>query len=134
MLGEFQKNVIYIATTILVILLVIITILIYKSLQNANFPAISNVCPDYWDLSGDICIPNIYQNISNSGPKCTWNDCSNIDISVFNQLDENSALCAKKHITQVCNLSWDGVSNSNIDCKLYNYNDDICPNNSTKFP
>tara|TARA_Y100000768_G_scaffold384038_1_gene367300 strand:+ start:124 stop:522 length:399 start_codon:yes stop_codon:yes gene_type:complete len=132
MLGEFQKNVIYIATTILVILLVIITILIYKSLQNANFPAISNVCPDYWDLSGDICIPNIYQNVSNSG-NCGWNDCSNIDISVFNQLDENSALCAKKHITQVCNLSWDGVSNSNIDCKLYNYNDNICPNNSN-FP
>ena len=131
MLGEFQKNVIYIATTILVILLVIITILIYKSLQNANFPTISNVCPDYWDLSGNICKSNIYQNISATGNNnCTWNDCSNIDVSIFNQLDENSALCAKKHISKQCNLSWDGISNNNIDCKLYPYNNSACNTDS----
>ena len=131
MLGEFQKNVIYIATTILVILLVIITILIYKSLQNANFPTISNVCPDYWDLCGNFCKPNIYQNIS-ANANCEWKDCSNIDISKINELDENSALCAKKFISKQCDITWDGVSNNNMDCTLYNFNN-YCPSNP-RFP
>jgi len=118
MLGEFQKNVIYIATIILIIMLTIITYLIYKSIQKSSFPSISSVCPDYWDLCGNnVCKSNIYQNLP---PSNKYNDCSGIYINTWEDYDETSKLCAKYKKAKECEISWDGISNSNIDCTLYN--------------
>ena len=47
---SFQKTCLFVATIVLIISLIIVGYIIQWSLSNQEFPAIKNLCPDYWDV------------------------------------------------------------------------------------
>ena len=103
---------------LLIIILTIIGIMSYKSNKNQAFPPANNVCPDYWDSSGNICIvPTVNLgnlNINSNIPGLSSNNGSNmIDFTDSGCNDGGSSLCNLKSWTNQHNILWDGVSNNN---------------------
>jgi hypothetical protein len=68
----FQKNVIIVATIVLIICLFFVLSILKNSLENATWPPIKSSCPDYWDASlnpsgnGERCINNSNVNTCNN--------------------------------------------------------------------
>lgn len=98
---------------------VFIFILIYKNGGiNIIYPPVSNVCPDYWSNSNNLCL--IPDNI-NTG---FLNDISLSSIPGYDSLHNGinfrdplwsstatTSFCAKKKWANMNNIYWDGITN-----------------------
>lgn len=99
----FQKTVTTVAIVILILALCFIGIALYRAKYKATFPpAIAN-CPDYWDVSGNLCLNSM--NLGNS--KC------NVPMDfTAPSWSGNTSLCQKQKWAKTCNLTWDGISDN----------------------
>jgi hypothetical protein len=99
----FQKSVATVAIVILIITLCFIGIALYNQAKNANYPpAIAN-CPDYWDVSGNMCVNSM----------ALGNDTCHRPMNFTTpQWNNSSAMCRKYTWAQSCNLTWDGISDN----------------------
>jgi hypothetical protein len=106
---NFQKGTLIIASIILVITLSFVAISFGNIKNDSKYPPVVSDCPDYWisksDTTENICV-NPHKNLGNS-------DCSKtVDFSQVRWLGEIGA-CNKRTWAKSCNLTWDGVTNSN---------------------
>jgi hypothetical protein len=105
---NFQKILLFIATIILIICLVVIGIALKKT--STAWPPVIPQCPDYWTLEGS---GNNIQctNVHNLGT------CPAPDGQKFLTLNPNdsqyqgvSGSCNKYNYATKCGLSWDGIT------------------------
>ena len=54
---NFQILVLIAATVILIMSLIIIGYMMNRNQRNQPWPPIVGKCPDYWDISGNMCFP-----------------------------------------------------------------------------
>jgi hypothetical protein len=115
MLSEFNKIVLFIASIILIISLIVIGYSLKLAMSQDKFPAIISDCPDYWDISlNNNCINNL--NINGNASL----DCSMISLEDFtsNGLTDYSVICEKKKWAKGCNITWSGVTNNIKACEI----------------
>ena len=99
----FQKSVATVAIVILIITLCFIGIALYRQSNNSDYPPVIANCPDYWDVSGNMCINSMsLGNAKCSGP---------MDFTTP-QWNNTSAMCRKYQWAKGCNLTWDGISDN----------------------
>lgn len=139
----FQKNVIIVATIILIICLFFVLLILKNSLENAVWPPIKSSCPDYWDASlnpagnAERCINNSNVNTcsrnypanldptsSQFGPGyCSGSTADpGLNPTVFTTLARGSRRaddlnCAKYRWAKSESITWDGITNNKNICK-----------------
>lgn len=143
----FQKNVIIVATVILIICLFFVLLILKNSLENAVWPPIKSSCPDYWDASlnpagnEERCINNSNVNTcsnnypANTGPAYQarsdvgsdgWCSGSTADPGLnpanFTTIARGSTRpddlnCAKYKWAKHESITWDGITNNKNICK-----------------
>jgi len=107
----FQKTVLFVATVILLVVLVVVGFALYRSKTSGDFPPVLGDCPDYWiaktDGSNNLCL-----NVKNLGRT----ECPKS--MNFNQSPwlGDSGLCNKSKWAKACDLTWDGITNDNTIC------------------
>lgn len=109
---NFQKIVLIIASLLLIISLIIIASIFYKSTYGSTeWPPNVGVCPDYWvDLSGNgsECFNSKYLGTCDQyKPTSESNNTMNFDTSPYNGTD---GTCEKYKWAKGCNLTWDGIT------------------------
>jgi hypothetical protein len=110
---EFQGFIANIALLVLVLTLVIIAVILYRS---KNKFVAGNVvigeCPDYWtmNLEGNV---NYCNNVKNLG-KTTCSRKMNFTIPPWSS---NDGVCKKYNWAKQCDLTWDGITNNPNACK-----------------
>ena len=102
-MAAFQKTVLTVATVILIIYLCFIGIILYRQKNNYTYPPVIANCPDYWDISGNLC-----RNSLNLG-KST---CSNTMDFTTAQWSGSNNLSKKYKWAKTCNLTWDGITDN----------------------
>jgi hypothetical protein len=98
---NFQKVVLIIAIILLIISLVIIGFMLKSALVNRPWPPSISQCPDYWDISGNLCKPN---KINIGTPVIS----TPIDFTTANYKTN----CLKQKWASASNVTWDGLTDS----------------------
>lgn len=99
----FQSTVMTVAIIFLIVSLCFIGLALYNQKYKSEFPPVIPNCPDYWDMSGNMCNP--HPKVGNQSAACTV------------PMDFNSGAwaaggkCAKYKWAKECNLTWDGITN-----------------------
>ena len=110
-MAVFQKTVVTVASTILIISLCLIGITLYRQKYTSNYPPVIANCPDYWtDTSGNNgsrCINE--QNIGNMA-------CTRAPDFTTAMYAGTEGSCEKLKWATTCNLSWDGITNNPDKC------------------
>ena len=101
----FQQTVATIAIIILILSLCFIGIALYRQKYNSDYPPVIPNCPDYWDMSGNICINT--KSLGNDNDGCR----GEVDFSGARWAGQ-SGLCGKHEWAKSCNLTWDGISDN----------------------
>ena len=104
---NFQKNIIFIASILLILSLSFIGYLLYMNKSNKKYPPVIPDCPDYWtsDASLNQTCYNNYNLGNCSGPV-------NFDVDKYKGDNGN---CEKAKWANTCNVTWSGItSNPNI--------------------
>jgi len=104
-MATFQTVVLSTATVILIIALCFIGLSLYRQKYNSTYPPVMPNCPDYWDMSGNLCINKKTPPLGN--PACP----KQMDFST-GQWKGQDGLCNKYKWAQQCNLVWDGISDN----------------------
>jgi hypothetical protein len=113
MTSTFQETTVTIALILLVICLIIIGILLYKSTVNAEYPPVASDCPDYWKdmgVSGSSRCVNV-QSLGKDSGACD----GPMDFSK-SRWTGSAGLCNKNKWASGCDLTWDGVTNNDNAC------------------
>lgn len=107
---SFQTTVLFVATVILLVVLVVIGFALYKTKTSGVLPILGD-CPDYWIAKND-GTNNLCLNVKNLGR----NECPKS--MNFNQSPwlGDSGLCNKSKWAKACDLTWDGITNDNTLC------------------
>lgn len=100
----FQSTVLTVAIIILIIALGFIGMALYRQKYNSDYPPVIANCPDYWDMSGNICSP--HPTLGNQSGSCT----ADMDFTTAAWAGVSGA-CAKYKWAKQCNLTWDGITN-----------------------
>lgn len=58
-MDTFQITVLSVASIVLICILIVVGMLMRKQNKSVPFPPVSTDCPDAWDTSGKMCIPNV---------------------------------------------------------------------------
>jgi hypothetical protein len=106
-MATFQKSVTTVSIIILIIALCFIGIALYRQKYNSTYPPVIANCPDYWDVSGNLCVNSM--NLGNTTKNCG----GPMDFTTA-QWNNNSSKCQKYQWAKGCNLTWDGISD-NVD-------------------
>jgi len=115
--------VLIIATILLLISLIIVGIALTKKGMSNTFPEYQTVCPDFWDVSGSICKPNVLgvntpapqkfagnpSSVERAGVTIEKKTIKSIDLTPANW----SGLCEKASWAKTNGIFWDGVANNN---------------------
>lgn len=118
----YYTIVLIIATVLLIIGLIIVGTSLNKKRLANTFPEFSNVCPDFWDMSGSVCYPTKGVNtpppskFSGSAPAVKHSGVFIADdkvTSVDTDTQFWSGVCDKSAWAKMNNVFWDGVSNNN---------------------
>jgi hypothetical protein len=106
---SFQKIVVAILLIILIIFLVIIGVTLYNAkYKDIVYPPKTAQCPDYWTLdSSNNCVNT--KALGNS----TCSTSINLNQTAWNGPNSN---CNKYQWAKACNLTWDGITNVNLEC------------------
>ena len=91
----FQSTLIMVATVVLLLSLIFISISLYNTNSGAKFPPVENKCPDYWSISGPTCID-------------TYDLGSNCNEDIIT----DDTICEKKRKAIQCGLTWNGITNN----------------------
>jgi hypothetical protein len=102
----FQTTVLIIAISILIFTLVVIGYLLKRSYNQQRWPPVLGTCPDYWDVSGNMCIPNT-NGINTGSTGTTAFDYTNSDYQGDN------GICNLYTWATTNNVIWDGVNSGN---------------------
>ena len=94
---NFQKIILLIVIVVLIITLTFIAMRIGKMKKSQPWPPAGSTCPDYWDISGTMCVPGA----DNVGLKGSCN--------VRKEMAGLSA-CGKKAWAEDCGIAWEGVT------------------------
>jgi|AntRauMFilla1563_2_1112583.scaffolds.fasta_scaffold59678_1 hypothetical protein len=111
---NFQRGVLIIATLVLLGVLTFIGMSMYSKASSSVYPPTVASCPDYWEAepnNGDPTNP-ICKNNKNVGSE----NCPTTMNFNTNEYIGDGGFCAKKKWANNCDLSWDGVTNSNRQC------------------
>ena len=132
-MNEFNILVLNIAVIVFIITLVVVSIMLYTSIRNSNFPPFDTQCPTYFrlDASGnypmcrfdDHSFPvdpnhrNPY-NYPNQARVPSVAGCNPVLVSRFYPpgATRDEILCLKSRYAQECGVFWDGVSNNPTAC------------------
>jgi len=100
----FQSTVMTVAIIFLIVSLCFIGLALYNQKYKSEFPPVIPNCPDYWDMSGNMCI---------SHPKVGNRDSSCTEPRDFTEPSwtGTEGKCAKYRWAKGCNLTWDGITN-----------------------
>lgn len=137
-MDEFYTTILSIAAVILILMLTYVGILLYYSKSSSPFPPYQNDCPDLWakDVSGKCVFPksSVARNrgtIAAGAAPTEWkitetnipglaiDDATKVSTIDFgnagwaSRYGKTSALCNQKFWSELNNITWDGVSNSN---------------------
>ena len=110
---NFQKIILIIASILLILALIIFGISIYNQKYNTKFPPVVAQCPDYWESKqGNSKNSTVCENVKNLGnPNCE--KTINFSTPIYSG---SQGLCKKKQWANMCNLTWDGITNSSVQC------------------
>lgn len=108
----FQKTVLIIGAVLLILILLVISIALYRNKTTGDFPPVISDCPDYW-VSQLESGQNICSNVKHLG-KASCSKKMNFNKPPWNGSD---SVCYKSKWAKACDLTWDGITNSNVDCK-----------------
>jgi hypothetical protein len=111
-MNSFQKSVLIIAGSLLIIMLLILGYILYKKKHNTSYPPVIAGCPDYWVDTGSNKNGSNCKNIKNLG-KETCQKEMNFSSALWMG---NRGLCNKAKWAKTCDLTWDGITNNNIKC------------------
>ena len=100
----FQSTVMTVAISFLIVSLCFIGLALYRQKYNSVYPPVIPNCPDYWDMSGNICISN--PKVGNQTPTCT--DSKDFTSEMYAGF---AGACNKYKWAKECNLTWDGITN-----------------------
>jgi len=103
---NFQKTVIIVATIALIVLLAIIGITLHYHKTNITFPPVTSKCPDYWDISGNLCL-----NTQNLG-----NNCGKSFKYTDNKYKGSRGDCEKAKFARHCDINWQGITTNSDIC------------------
>ena len=109
---SFQKTVLTIGSILLVLILLFTGYILYRNKYTGEFPPVISECPDYW-VSQIESGQNICSNVKNLG-KASCSKKMNFNRPPWNGSD---SVCYKSKWARSCDLTWDGITNSNVDCK-----------------
>jgi len=99
----FQTTVLIIAIAILIFSLVVIGFMLKRSYKAQKWPPNLGSCPDYWDVSGNMCIPN--SSSINTG---------NTGTTSFDYTDTKyQGNCKLYDWASKNNVIWDGINSGN---------------------
>ena len=111
---SIQKIMLLIASILLILTLIGIGVALYNKKYDDKYPPVVSKCPDYWvDQS-----PNSQQN----GSKCYniknlgKDECKKVMDFTDSMWLGRSGMCNKKRWARHCDITWDGISNTNLDC------------------
>lgn len=111
---NFQRSVLLIATVVLIGVLSFIGFSMYRQTQKTVYPPVIADCPDYWEadpVNGDPT-KTLCKNVKSIGNS----NCSKTMDFTSKKFVGDGSLCAKQKWAKQCNLTWDGVTNSNQKC------------------
>jgi hypothetical protein len=103
----FQKVVSTIAIFVLIITLCFIGLSLYRQKNTLNYPPVVASCPDYWDISGNLCINSMNLGKSNCNVPMDF---------TTSQWNSNESKCNKYTWATKCNLTWDGITDNGDVC------------------
>jgi len=116
----FYKNLFVSVILSVLLILVIMAIIMYRTKDKQIYPPVVQPCPDYYNTDGSgNCIANEYVwFVSSESSKKTGLSCSKVNFSEFKNpgIGVSSALCTKKNWANDCSVSWDGVTNNPAIC------------------
>ena len=111
---SIQKIMLIIAVILLIIALIVIGVSLRNKKYTDKYPPVVANCPDYWEdksegneSDGSKCV-----NVKNLGKESCEKE---MDFSKA-EWKGISGLCNKKRWAKICNITWDGVSNSSEKC------------------
>lgn len=99
---NFQRITIYIATLLLIAMLLIVGIMLYRADQNAEWPPMISECPDYWKVIDTEKCENV-QGLGN---------CPGVADFTGSKWQGQSGLKEKYNWAKKCNVVWDGITNN----------------------
>ena len=143
-LGSFQNKAIGIAFLVLVILIILMSIILYRTANQGTYPPVVNECPDYWITSNyavqegecktseyGCCSDKTTAKTDADGTNCpikcynayklgkTSSSCSSIPAEMDFSTDEYtgaSGTCNKQTWAKNCGITWDGVTDIPTAC------------------
>jgi len=104
---DFYTIVIIIAVVLLILSLTAIGLIVTNANSTAKFPASYSSCPDYWRYNATDGTCSSINNINIGNP---------INGSYIYSLTPKKDVCENKRSIDRRNISWDGISNSNVVC------------------
>lgn len=111
---NFQRLVLLIASIILILTLTFIGVSMRSKASSTVYPPVIADCPDYWEaepLNGDPTKP-VCKNVKGIGNV----NCEKSMNFNSNEFIGDGGFCAKKKWAEQCDLTWDGVTNTNRKC------------------
>ena len=105
----FQTTVMTIAIGALIVSLAFIGMQFYRQKYTADYPPVIPNCPDYWDISGNICKPHPSLGNGASGCNAPKDFTTGTWAGQFGK-------CAKYKWAKGCNLTWDGLTTNPDTC------------------
>ena len=99
---SFQSSVLYISTTILVLMLIIVAYLLYNAQKTMKWPPEVGECPDYWKTTG----PNQCENVQNLGN----GTCYKVQDFSGPEWQGTGGYKKKSEWAKDCGVVWDGIS------------------------
>lgn len=110
---EFQSFIANIALLVLIITLVVIGVIMYRSKNKfVGSDVVIGQCPDYWVMAQE-GNRNVCNNLKNLG-KTTCSRKMNFNTRPWNS---NEGGCRKFKWAKSCDLTWDGITNNPSICK-----------------
>ena len=126
-MDSFYIIVLSIFAVFLILILTIVGTLLSSGNSSQLYPPVISQCPDYWDVSGNLCINNIDSKgisivngisnpltVYNANPAIYADSSCNINPSNAVWLSNGlTPTCNQKNWANGLNIMWDGVSNYN---------------------
>ena len=104
----FQQTVFSVAMVMLILALCGIGISLYLQKNNITYPPVIANCPDYWDVSGNLCLNSMSLGNSNCNVPMDFTTAP---------WSGNSGICNKYKWAKSCNMTWDGISDQVDSCE-----------------
>jgi hypothetical protein len=102
----FQTTVLIIAIVILIFALVLIGYTLNRSYKQQKWPPVIGTCPDYWDVSGNMCVQNT------KGINVGLTGTTSFDYTIDDYKGERG-ICNLYTWSKNNQVIWDGVNSGN---------------------